>query len=102
MIQKIADETGISLKVLIAISGILVLFVSTWVQINIKVADLSSEIKFMNAQLTSLIASSEMRMQNQLTEMKHNTSRDLYTFQVEAERALNDAGVKVTLPEIGE
>lgn len=104
VIQKIADETGISLKLVISIIGMLILFGSTWAQISVKMADLSSELRFMNAQMIVLINQSEAKLQGQVDQLKTEqwTRREMYSLQVQSERALNDAGLKVILPKNGD
>ena len=81
MIQKIADETGVSIKVIFAASGLLILVVSTWVQISVQIADLSSELKFMNAQLTGLVERSELKMLHQMMELKSWTKEEIHRYQ---------------------
>ncbi len=104
MIKKIVEDTGVSVKVLISISGLLLLFASTWAQISVKMSELSSEIKYMNFQLTTLIDREDTKLQNEIDQLKQDqwTRRDMSSLQMESEKALNEAGLKVTLPRTGE
>ena len=106
-IRAMADGQGISTRVLLGVIGLLMtptfMGVGIWVQLNVRLAGIESNMRAIDVSLTNNIEQRKMHVDYRLNALEtvndRWTDRNMDSLQKLNQHALDDAGVMVELPD---